>query len=339
MMQASQSRDRNDSAIGRSIHFSLASGRSFFAQAEVGAVLVIVGDVSFHESLQMALVHHKHMAEQIPAAIADEALRDSVLPRTLKARSLGLNTKALDRITHIVIEARAAIEDQIARRGVVRKRFPQLLDDPRTRRLPGHVEVKNTPAFMRDHEEAVKHAECDGRHGEEVHCGDRFTMVAQEGFPTSRWLSIPGRLSHPAQDRSLGDFVSKHLQLAVDTRRTPGVVLHYHAKDEFAQRLRCRFLPARAWEREIPFQYNLNPTRCQRTTVSGCTMTRTRLQSDQNRRRMTQNRRSWTASRGRGCLAANAQAADAVQGSPIPARGEIEHSESGLEIWPPAFPA
>ena len=78
MMQASQSRDRNDSAIGRWILFSFASGRSFFAEAEVGAVLVIVGDVSFHESLQMALVHHKHMAEQIPAAIADEALRDSV---------------------------------------------------------------------------------------------------------------------------------------------------------------------------------------------------------------------------------------------------------------------
>jgi hypothetical protein len=46
------------------------------------------------------------------------------LPRTLKARSLGLNTKALHGINHIVIEARAANEDQMARRGVVRKRFP-----------------------------------------------------------------------------------------------------------------------------------------------------------------------------------------------------------------------
>jgi hypothetical protein len=101
--------------------------------------------------------------------------------------------------------------------------------------------VKITPAFMRDHEEAVKHAKCDGRHGEEVHCGDRSTVVAQEGCPTFRWLSDPGRLSRPAQDRSLGDFVSKHLQLAMDTRRTPGVVLNYHAKDEFAQRLPYRF--------------------------------------------------------------------------------------------------
>jgi len=58
MMQASQSRDRNDSAIGRRILFGFASGRSFFAEAEVSAVLVIVGDVSFHESPQMVLVDY-----------------------------------------------------------------------------------------------------------------------------------------------------------------------------------------------------------------------------------------------------------------------------------------
>jgi hypothetical protein len=66
----------------------------------------------------------------------------------------------------------------------------------------------------------------------------------------------------------------------VDTRRTPGAVLHYHAIDQFAQRLRCRC-----------------PT--------GLTE-RTRLQSDQNRRRITQNTRSWAARRGCGWLAAKA---------------------------------
>ena len=58
--------------------------------------------------------------------------------------------------------------------------------------------------------------------------------------PMSRRLGIPGCLLHPAQDGSLGDFVSKHLQLAVDTGGTPSV-LRYHAKDELTQRLRCRF--------------------------------------------------------------------------------------------------
>jgi|SRR5580704_13073130 len=91
MMQASQSRDRNDSAIGCWILFGLASGRSFFAEAEVGAVLVIVGDVSVHESLQMALVHHKHMAQQVPAAIADEALRESNCTSPNVTRSWGID--------------------------------------------------------------------------------------------------------------------------------------------------------------------------------------------------------------------------------------------------------
>jgi hypothetical protein len=49
MMQAAQSRDRNDSAIGRWILFGLASGGGFFAKAEVGAVFMVVIDVFVHE--------------------------------------------------------------------------------------------------------------------------------------------------------------------------------------------------------------------------------------------------------------------------------------------------
>jgi hypothetical protein len=62
----------------------------------------------------MALVYHQHMIEQVPTAIADEALRDSVLPWALKSCSLGLNTKAFDRINHMVIEVRATIKYEIA---------------------------------------------------------------------------------------------------------------------------------------------------------------------------------------------------------------------------------
>lgn len=64
----------------------------------------------------MAPIQHDHAVEQVTAAVADKALRDSVLPWALQTRSLGLNTEALDRINHIVIEVRAAIEYEIARR-------------------------------------------------------------------------------------------------------------------------------------------------------------------------------------------------------------------------------
>ncbi len=49
--------------------------------------------------------------------------------------------------------------------------------------MAGDVEVKNTPPIMANDEEAVKHREGDGRHGEEVHGGDGFAVIAQEGEP------------------------------------------------------------------------------------------------------------------------------------------------------------
>lgn len=65
MMQAAQSRDRKDSAIRRWILFRLASGGGFFAKAEVGAVLVIIGDEFVHEPLQMATIRPEPRRECI----------------------------------------------------------------------------------------------------------------------------------------------------------------------------------------------------------------------------------------------------------------------------------
>jgi hypothetical protein len=43
----------------------------------------------------------------------------------------------------MVIEVRTAIKYEITWRRVERKRLPQLLNHPRTRRMPGRVEVEN----------------------------------------------------------------------------------------------------------------------------------------------------------------------------------------------------
>jgi hypothetical protein len=45
--------------------------------------------------------------------------------------------------------------------------------------------VKNAPPVMRNDEEAVENAEGERRHGEEVHCGNGFAVVAQERRPTA----------------------------------------------------------------------------------------------------------------------------------------------------------
>ena len=89
----------------------------------------------------MAFVEHHYLVEQIPAAIADESLGYTVLPRALKTGLFGLDAEALDRADDFVIEVRVAVEDEVSRRGVVGKSFAQLLDHPRARWVFGDVAV------------------------------------------------------------------------------------------------------------------------------------------------------------------------------------------------------
>ena len=80
----------------------------------------------------MSFIQHDHMVEQIVTATADPALGDAVLPRTAEADPLGLDAKAPHCVDDFLIEARAAIKDQVARGRVIGKSFAKLLDNPGT---------------------------------------------------------------------------------------------------------------------------------------------------------------------------------------------------------------
>src|SRR5579859_5822226 len=106
---------------------------------------------------------------------------------------------------------------------------------PNTARVPRHVEVKNAPPVMCNDKEAVKNAEGQRRHCEEIHCRNRLTMVAQKGRPPLYLLGISRRSSHPSRYSSLRNIETEHLHLSMNTRRTPRRVFSNHAEDEFAQ--------------------------------------------------------------------------------------------------------
>jgi hypothetical protein len=52
------------------------------------AILEIVADVFVHQAFQMPLIENDHVVEQIPAAGAYPAFRNTVLPWTSEARPL-----------------------------------------------------------------------------------------------------------------------------------------------------------------------------------------------------------------------------------------------------------
>jgi hypothetical protein len=132
-------------------------------------------------------------------------------------------------------ECCVSVENQVARRRIEGERLAQLLRAPGTCRIPGNIEVKDSPPVMCDDEEAIQYAEGQRGHGEEIHRRDGFTVVAEESRPSFRRFGAPRRFAHPVQYGSLGDLETKHLELAMNARCTPRRVLDNHAKDQVAQ--------------------------------------------------------------------------------------------------------
>src|SRR5271168_3934544 len=52
------------------------------------------------------------------------------------------------------------------------------------------VVVKNAPPSVSDHEKTIQYAETECWYGEEIHGGDGFTVIAQEGRPVPYRLGI-----------------------------------------------------------------------------------------------------------------------------------------------------
>lgn len=83
----------------------------------------------------MFFVQRDDVVENFAAATAHPAFRGSVLPGRLHTRLLGIQTGRLQKLDHLIIEFRVAVEDDVAIRGGLWKRFTQLLEGPLCRRV------------------------------------------------------------------------------------------------------------------------------------------------------------------------------------------------------------
>jgi len=68
MMQAAQSRPSHNPAGPARVRLRQPASRRFLRQAKVSPVLMVVVDVLVHEALQVPLVEHNDMVEQIAAS-------------------------------------------------------------------------------------------------------------------------------------------------------------------------------------------------------------------------------------------------------------------------------
>src|SRR5262249_24360797 len=141
------------------------------------------------------------------------------------------------------------IEQQEPLSPAVRPCFPHLLHDPEGTGIPRNVEAQNSPAIVSNDEEAVQDTERKRRQG---HGGFR-------------------------------NRETKLLQLAVDTRRSPGRVLPMRKTSSRTSLPTGLRSPTRLVQ-ESHFQYSRKLARCHATTVRGVTSIRSRMRKRVSRR-------------------------------------------------------
>ena len=72
MMQSTQPRYRNHLATANTAGHCVTSRRSLLIQTEVSPVVMVVANILSHEALEMPLIEHNDVIEQVSAAVADE---------------------------------------------------------------------------------------------------------------------------------------------------------------------------------------------------------------------------------------------------------------------------
>jgi len=89
----------------------------------MATVLVIVGDVSSHESDEMALAENHNVLQELAPTAPNPALSGSVLPRTAIGDANRLCAHGPYELDDRRAEDRVAVEDEVSRRRVVGKRL------------------------------------------------------------------------------------------------------------------------------------------------------------------------------------------------------------------------
>ena len=102
-----------------------------------------------------------------------------------------------------------SITQQILRRTVPWKCFPQLLHYPLGVRAARYVEVQDPAPAVFNHEEAIQELEGECGHGEEVDGHDCLVMIRKEGEPAFAWIAAASDASQIPGYSALGDLEAK----------------------------------------------------------------------------------------------------------------------------------
>src|SRR5882757_9455605 len=125
------------------------------------------------------------------------------------------------------------IADEVARRLIPRKGLRYLTCNPFGRGICCDVDPDEVSAVESDDDEGIEQVETDGWNNEQVHGGNVWRVVMQEGPPPL--AGRPPPFDHVLRDARLRDLKPEPEQFAVNAWRAPKRIFDAHPSDQYVQ--------------------------------------------------------------------------------------------------------
>src|SRR6202011_3585157 len=129
---------------------------------------------------------------------------------------------------------------------IPRKSLRDLTCNPFCRRICCDVDPDEISAVEPDDDEGIEQVETDSWNNEQVHGGNVWGMIAQEGEPSLAWRSPS--FDHVLGNARLRDLKPELEQFAVDAWRAPKRIFDAHPPDQYAK-LRVDLRSPSLWAR------------------------------------------------------------------------------------------
>jgi hypothetical protein len=101
MVQSTESREGVDRAISPISDRYWPTGWRILRESEVRPIFMVIANIFGHQPLEVLLIQHDHVVQQVSSATPDPALCDAVLPRTAKGSAGWLPKSFTAEITSI----------------------------------------------------------------------------------------------------------------------------------------------------------------------------------------------------------------------------------------------
>ncbi len=105
----------------------------------MSSVFVVIANIFGKQPFQVSLVRRDHVVKQIAPAALNPPLRDPVLPRAFERSPNGSDAHGSEGYGKFKSVFGIAVENQESWSMLKRERFPQLLNDPRTRGMASDI--------------------------------------------------------------------------------------------------------------------------------------------------------------------------------------------------------